>query len=265
MQRGLKGNGYEYAPEQRCYESQCKEDWKLSLKYSSGVWGLCLNAKRIESCLVGDIVLAVEEMKSQCKEDWKFHFFVWGLLQGRICLNAKRIEREIHHNPFRSVREVSMQRGLKVVAERAHRAPLEPVSMQRGLKVLCSTRHSTSLGPSLNAKRIESYIPVGLDRCQLLMSQCKEDWKYLTASETTSTTFRVSMQRGLKVYTWPYGIYSVWGVSMQRGLKVLIPPPSSWRHLGSLNAKRIESSQHLGEIKHYLTMSQCKEDWKKRR
>jgi len=96
----------------------------------------------------------------------------------------------------------------------------------------------------------------------LVESQCKEDWKISIIMSGDASLIFVSMQRGLKVYVGKLLYQLLRIVSMQRGLKVL-GRYAGWKLVVGLNAKRIESSGLGGTDGHVLSVSQCKEDWKK--
>jgi len=159
--------------------SQCKEDWKspqILLPSSSS-------------------------SRSQCKEDWKE--FVRPLGPRKV------------HRGF-----VSMQRGLKVVELLPHKQYWRYSLNAKRIERCTKNRHHLAGSRSLNAKRIERELLSGLLRlkwgsvsmqrglkaliripphCNIVQSQCKEDWKETEAYKWSHPDSAcVSMQRGLK-------------------------------------------------------------------
>ena len=142
---------------------------------------------------------------SQCKEDWKQCSQLTSSLLLRLCLNAKRIESNIHSHP-----DTDSGKGLN--AKR----------IEREQWYLCWSPWKVV---GLNAKRIERSIGRQARRVwRRRRSQCKEDWKLYSVQDPGLYPARSQCKEDWKfpdLYSTPHCPYSV---SMQRGLKVFVGP-----------------------------------------
>ena len=157
---------------------------------------------------------------------------------------------------------VSMQRGLKFISSDVYMDVKVLVSMQRGLKFLME-KSSTSFMLSVSMQR-------GLKLYVELLAICKGNI--------------VSMQRGLKL--WRGGRLHLWtGIRLNakrieiravysvpcklkgslnaKRIEMGCPAQGHQQHRTSLNAKRIESYCLALYVELSISVSQCKDNWKR--
>ena len=117
-------------------ESQCKEDWKVFLRY----------------------ITDALEKGSQCKEDWKWTYTLMKKIVRILDLNVKRIERRELYILYcrRRVASQCKEDWKFATASVAYKHPWENLNVKRIESSISPNRPQPTRDIHLNVKRIES-------------------------------------------------------------------------------------------------------------